>query len=220
MPPPAPPNPARTHVFIDGQNLFYSVNRQFGYGFPNYDVLKLAAQVTNLEANRVLGKVHFYTGLHDRAEDPFWHEFWSKKLLAMQHAGVHTVWRPLKYADIQVPTPSGGTKTIRRGREKGIDIRLALDLVRLARRKEYDVAIIFSVDTDLLEAVHEVYEIRQEFGTWLKVECAFPVGGAGRPPRGIDKTQWRKIDKAAYDLCIDPTDYRPSPVTPPAPPPP
>lgn len=220
MPPPTSPNRVRVHAFVDGQNLFYAVRTQFGYGFPNYDVRKLAEYVKRVEQNRVLSQVHFYTGLHDRREDPFWHEFWSKKLLAMQHAGIRTLSRPLKYADIQVPLPGGGSKTIRRGREKGIDIRLALDLVRLARRKEYDVAVIFSLDTDLIEAVHEVYEIRQELGTWLKIECAFPVGGGGRPPRGIDKTQWRRIDKATYDSCIDPTDYRPSTIVPPVPPPP
>ena len=214
-PSPSRPSPVRVQAFVDGQNLFYAVRNHFGYAFPNYDVKKLAEAVTSMEGDRVLSKVHFYTGLHARAEEPFWHEFWSKKMLAMQHAGVEVVHRRLKYADITVPLPGGGTKVIRRGREKGIDIRLALDLVRLARRKEYDTAIIFSQDTDLQEAVEEAYEIRRELGTWLKIECAFPSGGSGQKPRGISKTQWRVIDKATYDLCIDPTDYRPSRSTPP-----
>jgi len=29
--------------------------------------------------------------------------------------------------------------------------------------------------------------------------------------RGIDGTEWIKINKALYDLCIDPIDHRPKP---------
>ncbi len=205
-------------AFIDGQNLFYAVREKFGYTYPNYDVRKLAEHVTQAEPDRVLARVHFYTGLHAQAEDAFWHGFWSRKILAMQHAGIQVFHRPLKYAEIKVPLPTGGSKILRRGREKGVDVRLALDLVGMARRREYDTAIVFSQDSDLEEAVKEVYEIRRELGTWLKVECAFPLGISAQRPRGLDATQWRPIDRATYDRCIDPTDYRP-PRVPPAPPP-
>jgi uncharacterized LabA/DUF88 family protein len=39
------------------------------------------------------------------------------------------------------------------GEEKGMDVRLAVDVVRMAREKLYDVALIFSQDQDLSEAV-------------------------------------------------------------------
>jgi len=65
--------------------------------------------------------------------------------------------------------------------------------------------------------VKEIFDIRTELGTWLKVECAFPVATGARA-RGIDLTQWRLIDRATYDQCIDPTDYRPAATTPPPPP--
>jgi uncharacterized LabA/DUF88 family protein len=203
---------------VDGQNLFYAARQRFGHSYPNYDVLKLARKVVEAEPDRVLTRVHFYTGLHAQAEDPYWHGFWSRKILAMKHAGIEVFHKPLKYAEITVPLPGGGSRVVRRGREKGVDVRMALDIVRMARRQEYDLAIVFSQDTDLEEAVHEVYEIRRELGIWLKFECAFPVAGTPPRQRGLDNTQWRPIDRATYDQCLDPADYRPPVAMPPPPP--
>jgi len=36
--------------------------------------------------------------------------------------------------------------TVRRGREKGIDLRIGLDMLRLARQKGFDVAILVTQD--------------------------------------------------------------------------
>jgi uncharacterized LabA/DUF88 family protein len=35
--------------------------------------------------------------------------------------------------------------------EKGIDVRIAIDVIRLAHRNAYDVALLFSQDQDLSE---------------------------------------------------------------------
>lgn len=206
-----PPKPsiARAHVFFDGQNLYHSAKECFDYPFPNYDPIKLAEAITSLTPGRRLEKIHFYTGVHDIRHDPFWHAFWSNKLALLPTKGVNVVTRKLKYSDVPIPMESGGTKVIKVGREKGIDLRLGLDLVRLARKGEYDAAIIFSQDTDLEEAVNEVYDIRQEFKLWLWLECAFPISPTAKNLRGISRTQWRTIDKSLYDRCIDPRDYRP-----------
>jgi hypothetical protein len=95
------------------------------------------------------------------------------------------------------------------GHEKGIDIRIALDVVRLARDGRYDVALIFSQDQDLSEAVEAVKEIARAQNRWIKVAGAFPVGPATRNRRGIDRTDWVRIGRAEYDTCIDPSTYRP-----------
>jgi uncharacterized LabA/DUF88 family protein len=42
-------------------------------------------------------------------------------------------------------------------REKGIDVALAVDLVRTAMLNEYDVAVVFSGDTDLLPALETAF---------------------------------------------------------------
>jgi uncharacterized LabA/DUF88 family protein len=40
--------------------------------------------------------------------------------------------------------------------EKGVDVRLAVEMIRLARRNSYDVAYLLSSDTDLAPAIEEV----------------------------------------------------------------
>lgn len=202
--PPGPPKPdtPRVHAFVDGQNLFYGVKTCFGYEFPNFDILKLAEEVVFASGfERELMQVHFYTGMHKRSKNKFWHDFWTKKLTAMRGQGVRVVTIPLMYVRLQ--TPAG---TLEKGMEKGIDLRIGLDLVRLARKNEYDVALIFSQDTDLAEAVGEIRELRRELHRWILVESAFPSVGV---QKGVPGTQWRPFDKALYERCLDPTDYRP-----------
>ena len=38
----------------------------------------------------------------------------------------------------------GAQITRKHGTEKGVDVRIAIDLIRLAHRRQYDVAIVFS----------------------------------------------------------------------------
>jgi uncharacterized LabA/DUF88 family protein len=40
--------------------------------------------------------------------------------------------------------------------EKGVDVRLAVEMIRLARTQSYDKAILISSDTDLVPAVEEI----------------------------------------------------------------
>src|SRR6185437_14331922 len=97
--------------------------------------------------------------------------------------------------------------TTRKLVEKGIDLRLGLDLVKHARLKEFDVAIIFSQDGDLAEAVDDAYEIAKEQGRRISIECAFPITEGHPQQFGIKRTINREFDKVFYDNCIDPYDY-------------
>lgn len=94
-------------------------------------------------------------------------------------------------------------------REKGIDLRLGLDVVRMARNGELDVAIVFSQDQDLAEVAHEIRDIAEAQGRWLKIGSAFPHGPNATVRRGIDRTDWFQMDRDFYDACLDPRDYRP-----------
>jgi uncharacterized LabA/DUF88 family protein len=202
---PRRPDVPRVHAFFDGQNLFYRAKACFGYDTPNFDPLKLAeAVVESSPYEQELIQVHFYTGVHNRKQNKFWHDFWTKKLNAMRGKGVRAVTRPLMY----IPVESGESSS-RKGVEKGIDLRIGLDLVRFARSNEYDVALIFSQDKDLEEAVGEVKRLRTELDRWIVFESAFPSSPELGVQRGIPGTQWRRFDKRLYDQCIDPTDYRP-----------
>lgn len=110
-----------------------------------------------------------------------------------------------------VTLPGGGVHSFRAGEEKGVDVRLALDVIRLALRQAYDVAVIFSQDQDLSQVAEEIRLIAREQGRWIKIACAFPVSPTSRNRRGIDRTDWLRIDRATYDACLDQRNYRPRP---------
>ena len=73
------------------------------------------------------------------------------------------------------------------------------------------MALIFSRYQDLTEAADEVKAISVQQGRSIKVACAFLVSPATENRRGIDGAAWIKIDRANYDVCLDPHDYRPKP---------
>ena len=197
----------RAVSFFDGQNLFHSAKQAFGYTFPNYDPVALSKVICDARGWNLSG-VRFYTGIPDAADKPFWNHFWVAKGAQMGREGVSIFTRPLRYRNHQVKLPDGTTHSFLDGDEKGIDVRLALDVIRLAHRQELDVAILFCRDQDLSEVADEIRVIAQEQGRWIKVVSAYPYSPAVKF-RGIDKTDWFKIDRATYDACIDKRDYRP-----------
>jgi uncharacterized LabA/DUF88 family protein len=149
----------RAAAFFDGQNLFYAAKHAFGYRWPNYDPLKLARHVCALHGWQ-LAATHFYTGLPSVQDDPFWNHFWTAKLAQMGRVGIRTFSRHLKYRNQTVALAGGATTSVLVGSEKGIDIRLALDVVAAVYAKAIDVAIIFSQDQDLSEVSDEVRPTR------------------------------------------------------------
>ena len=207
---PSEPAVKRTFTFIDGQNLFYAAKDAFGYTYPNYDPLLLAQWLVN-QRNWQLTETHFYTGIPQVIDSARWNYFWTAKLAVMGTRGVKTFTRHLKYRNQTVNLPGGATTTVSVGQEKGIDVRLALDVVRFARENKFDVAVIFSQDQDLSEVAAEVRSIAHDQNRWIKVACAYPISPTTRNTRGINGTDWIQINRAAYDACLDPNDYRPKP---------
>lgn len=204
---PSEPAIKRTIAFIDGQNLFYSVKQAFGYSFPNYDPQPLAEKVCDPKAWD-LTQTNFYTGIPDAQDNAVWNHFWTAKMAVMGTRGVKTFTRPLRYRHQTIQMPDEKATTILVGQEKGIDIRIALDMVRLARENQYDVALLFSQDQDLSEAVNEIKNISVNQNRWIRIACAFPASPVYKNTRGIAGTEWVKIDRQTYDNCIDSNDYR------------
>lgn len=202
------PKDKRAVAFFDGQNLFRHAKSAFGHIHPNYDPKKLFTAVCQ-EHGWKDQAIRFYTGIPGAQGEPMWQQYWSNRLLQMRRSGIMVTTRELHYHDVEVPQLDGSVKIEKVPHEKGIDVRLALDVVRLARQKQFDVGVIFSQDQDLAEVVSEVKEIAREQGRWVKLVSAFPSGSSASAGRGIDGTDWLKMDKAFYDANLDPRDYRP-----------
>ena len=205
---PVEPKKKKVVVFIDGQNLFYAAKESFGYNYPNYDVKLLSKWICS-KRGWDLGEIYFYTGMPDLQDNSFWHNFWSRKLSYMGRLGIKIFSRPLRYHNQTFKCPScSKIHTSFGGHEKGIDIRITLDVIRLAHTKAYDVALIISQDQDLSEVAEEIRLIANEQNRWIKIASAFLVSPTYNNKRGIDKTDWIKIDRKTYDACIDHNDYR------------
>jgi uncharacterized LabA/DUF88 family protein len=127
----------------------------------------------------------------------------------MSRQGVFTFARTLRYRNKTITLPDGRKVTRMVGDEKGIDVRIALDVLGVAFRREYDVATIFSQDQDLSEVAVELRTIAKEQGRWIKIASAFPASPTSRNKRGIERTDWIKIDRELYEQCVDNYDYRP-----------
>jgi uncharacterized LabA/DUF88 family protein len=198
----------RSVVFVDGQNLFYAVREAFGYNYPNYDVLKLSQQVCRSQ-NWNLEQVRFYTGIPDPTDDPPKSGFWSSKLASMGRQGIAVYSRTLRYRNKTVKLADGSVHSFLHGEEKGIDVRIALDVIGMAVRNEYDVAVLFSQDQDLSEVADEIRVIARQQRRWIRIACAYPISPTTTNRRGINGSQWIQIDRSTYDACVDPKDYRP-----------
>ncbi len=195
--------------FVDGQNLYRHAKDAFGHHHPNYDPQKLHAAVCAAHGWTPT-LVRFYTGVPSAEQSEMWSGYWSNRVLALNRAGVVVTTRPIRYHRQEIELDDGSTQEVTTPQEKGIDVRLALDIVHLARTNQFNVGVIFSQDQDLAEVVAEVKAIAREKDRWIKLVSAYPAGASATSARGINGIDWYRIEQAAYDACLDPRDYRPA----------
>lgn len=190
-----------TIVFLDGQNLYRSAKDAWGLGctsstyqytWPSFDVEKLSTTLASKPSGRVLSQIRFYTGVPRRDQDAQWYDFWGRKLEYLENQGIE-VYRG---------------RINEHQQEKGVDVKLSVDLIRLTYEKRYEVAIIVSQDRDFEPAIQLAKEIARDQHRQLVFESHFPVGLGSHSKRGIPGTTWMPIDKNTYDACLDPRDYR------------
>lgn len=125
--------------FFDGQNLHKTL-KNIGFPVPSFDILQLAQKLTNRQPNRKLEEIRFYTGVHDpnRNEHTWkWSEFWRKKLNAFTVKAKRADIEPYCYT--RRVLYHGNYITV----EKGIDIKIALDLVSYTRQGLFDLRFYF-----------------------------------------------------------------------------
>lgn len=234
-PQPTPPTPVprpRAYVFFDGQNLFHDAQREFNVPHPDFDPYLLANFVCNHQGWD-LRHVRFYTGVPTEAQNRTWAVFWANKGAAMKRLGVEFVSRKLNYKTVSIKLYDGvrillldnseypgrlfldSMAEVMDGvileatafTEKGIDVRIAVDMIRYYREGQYDVALVFSQDKDLAEAVDEVKRLAADAQTPVTLASTFPSqDGSGS---GIPGTLRIPISRADYDACRDPRNYFP-----------
>lgn len=103
--------------------------------------------------------------------------------------------------------PPGSKLSVMLGEEKGVDVRLALDLVRLTLDRAFDVGLLFTQDQDHAVAVREAKAIAasQARAGRYALFSLYPAGTANQ--RGVEATTWVPFVRGVYFACADDRDY-------------
>lgn len=190
----------RIGVFVDYQNVYKGARKCF---FPDGTNSHLDGQVNPLKLgktlagnDRTLVAVRVYRGLPSSRDDPKGYGASNRQLELWKKLGcVETITRPLNYGDPAHP------------KEKGIDVKLAIDFVTSMIAGDFDVGILFSADTDLLPALEAVIEAKGEAA--CEVAAWVPKGG-GYPSvlRVPSKNlHTHPLYESTYLAIHDDTDY-------------
>lgn len=172
-------------ALFDGQNLFHMVRHAFGNVSPNVNPFALA-DVICWRQGWGLEQVRYYTGIHSSQENPKLNAKMQAYLSRMDAGGIQTYARTLTYQN--------GV-----AREKGIDMRVALDAINVVYTKSADIILLFSQDQDFVELAEEVRLLNAMHESRIKIATAFPEN---QKFRGIDKTDWIRFSRQDYLNCL------------------
>jgi uncharacterized LabA/DUF88 family protein len=146
-------------IVIDYQNIHLTAHGCWAPdGLPVHESLihplRFAEQVMQVRSHRqrddrqkhaVLADVYVFRGLPSNRHQPaFYRVNQAQKSEWERDPRVHVTYRPLRYSDKWPDQPA---------QEKGIDVPVALNLVRIAERATHDVVILAAHDTDLEPAL-------------------------------------------------------------------
>jgi len=193
----------RVAVFVDYQNCYgiaretYCGGRDAPQNQGHFWPVNLAKELA------VAGRRHYqltfvgvYCGVADPRKAPRTAAARHNQIEAWKLSGAQVFTRQLRYPKNWPKVPA---------EEKGIDVKLALDLVTKAINRDFDVGIIASCDTDLAPAVEAVLGLPGSDVPEVEV-MAWPgrSGKIGVPGR---KLAVRQIGRNEFQQIQDLTDY-------------
>jgi uncharacterized LabA/DUF88 family protein len=205
-------------VFIDYQNVYNHAKRAFrlndhghldGQIYPRRLGLLLTDRGRPGDDSRELERLHVYRGEPSPKHSPKGQAACQRQVRYWQsQARVEVETRPLKY---YLKGHDSKGEPLYDVREKGIDVRIALDMANGAFTDQFDVAVLFSCDTDLLPALEEVRSLgkRCEVASWKS-----PHEYSSRVQ--LPKLWCHWLDETDYGRVHDPTDYTVEPPEPPS----
>lgn len=147
----------RVMIFIDGSNLYKRTKNLIHEG-RQVDIEKLA---NKLLGDRRLERIYYYN-TYSPSEDP--EEQKSQQKFLDKLGWISYLQKrmgrliPKEYI-VRCPNPDCKTEfTFKTHIQKGVDTRIAVEMVTLAVSDAYDIAILVSGDEDLVEAVDYIRE--------------------------------------------------------------
>lgn len=191
----------RTHVYIDGFNLFYGCVK--GTRWKWLDLSELCRRELPKNDIRL---VRYFTALVDARPDdpqqPMRQQTYLRARATIPTLETHFGKFLSSNVDMRLvnPPPAGpGRVRVIKTEEKGSDVNLATYLLCDAFDKKCDVAVVVSNDTDFVEPIKI---IRDRFG--IKVGVLSPFTKVSWPLRNV-ATFYRPIRRGLLGQCQFPT---------------
>ncbi len=140
-------------IFIDGSNLYHSLKK-------NFNTVKIDFEkfCSFLAGEDDLIAIFYYTAPLHQKDDPIAYQSQQKFLANLEKV------KRLKISFGRLERRENNHKV-----EKGVDVKLVVDLMKNAFESKFDKAVIISNDADFVPAIEEV----QALGKTL-VNVAFP----------------------------------------------
>lgn len=203
--------PDRLILFVDYQNAYKSAREAFypsasSHTDGQFNPMALGRLIVEMDnATRtdqrrsVLHRVRVYCGLPDPVKDPKGNGARLRQIQLWGRAGVQTMYRPLRNPHGWPTLPE---------QEKGVDVQLAVDVIRMALQGEYQTGVIFSRDTDLRPVLETMEDLRPQLGVRVNVGAWQPDTGR-RHSLTIERRRiyCYYIDRNAFRKIEDATDY-------------
>ena len=135
-------SPARVAIFIDGSNLYHSLTEHC----HRYDV-DFGGLAAKLTGDRQLFRTYYYNVLRDQDRNPQAYQDQQRFLNALSNT---------PYLEVRLGTSKmRGEVSV----EKGVDIMIATDMLRMAWSDTYDVAVLVTGDGDFAYAAQAVKDL-------------------------------------------------------------
>lgn len=156
----------RAFVFIDGSNLYYRLKGVAGFYMKengeDYSMthFKFKDFCQWLVGDNDLKEIHYYIGQIKRPNPQSKNSQKAEQMYSSQQrlAGyLQSQGIVMKFGKL-MRDPSRPDVY----HEKGVDVQIAVEMIRFARQDKYDVAYLVSSDTDLVPAVQEVKDLGKE----------------------------------------------------------
>jgi uncharacterized LabA/DUF88 family protein len=158
----------RVNVFIDGGNFYYLALRKLGLSESDFDFEKFINFLANGRKVAEMGKRYYIGTIMEKSGDSRSKEAMSRQTALFSRLRatgweVRTSKLRKRTEEVKIDDRVVGYQDIlkkgidkiqyERLREKGIDVKLATDLIVGAIDNKYDAAIVVSSDADLVPAI-------------------------------------------------------------------
>ena len=177
----------RVYAYFDGSNFYHLL--KLNYSLSNIDFSKVSQDM--LQKNEILGKVKYYNSPVNQQEEP---EIYSKQLKFFEKIKNSPLLElrlgrlvKRKIGKINIVCPECGLQiaksvncpkcgklinleNISKTSDKGLDVKIAIDLLLDAIDGKYDTALLFSGDADFSPAIEYIINnLKKKI-----VYCRFP----------------------------------------------